>query len=126
MAWLFLLMAAACEMVWPLGFKYTNGFKEKYWAVGITFAVMILSFWLMSLATNRGIPVGTAYAVWTGLGAAGTVMLGIWLFNEPRDWIRMSCLGLIIVGVVGLKFLSPPEDNGAKAQKAAEVPVVKE
>jgi quaternary ammonium compound-resistance protein SugE len=110
MAWFFLLTAAACEMVWPLGFKYTNGFRQHYWAVAVTFSIMGLSLWLMSMAVNRGVPIGTAYAVWTGLGTAGTVTLGIWLFKEPNDWVRMSCLGLIILGVVGLKFLSPPQE----------------
>jgi quaternary ammonium compound-resistance protein SugE len=110
MAWFLLFVAGLCEMVWPLGFKFTNGFKEKYWAVGLTFAVMGLSLWLMSLATSKGIPIGTAYAVWTGLGASGTVILGMIYFGEPRDWTRLTCLSLIIVGVVGLKFLSPPED----------------
>ena len=110
MAWALLLIAGACEMVWPLGFKYTNGFKQHYGAVFITFGVMGLSLWLMSQATARGIHVGTAYAVWTGLGAAGTAVLGIILFNEPRDLIRLACLGLIIIGVVGLKFLSPPQE----------------
>jgi quaternary ammonium compound-resistance protein SugE len=108
MAWIFLLLAGACEMVWPLGFKYTNGFKTHFGFVALTFAIMILSFWLMSVATNRGIHVGTAYAVWTGLGAAGTAILGMILFNEPRDAIRISCLVLIIAGAVGLKFFSPP------------------
>jgi quaternary ammonium compound-resistance protein SugE len=110
MAWMFLLLAAACEMIWPLGYKYTHGFKQHYWAVGLTFGVMVLSLWLMSQAVGRGVPIRTAYAVWTGLGAAGTVVLGILLFNEPKDWTRMACLGLVIAGVAGLKFLSPPED----------------
>jgi quaternary ammonium compound-resistance protein SugE len=109
MAWIFLLLAGVCEMVWPLGFKYTNGFKTHLGFVAITFAIMILSFWLMSVATNRGIHIGTAYAVWTGLGAAGTAILGMILFNEPRDVIRISCLALIILGAVGLKFLAPSQ-----------------
>jgi quaternary ammonium compound-resistance protein SugE len=129
MGWLLLIIAGACEMVWPLGFKYTKGFniKEHYLVVPATFAIMALSLWLMSLATKRGIPIGTAYAVWTGLGAAGTVTLGIILFKEPHDWIRMSCLALIILGVIGLKFLSPPEDNAEKDPKQANsTPALKE
>ena len=122
MAWIFLLLAGVCEMVWPLGFKYTHGFKMHYWAVGLTFAILILSFWLMSLATNRGLPMGTVYAVWTGLGATGTAILGIVLFHEPRDWVRLACLGLIIAGVVGLKFLSPPEEFVAPAAIVAAAP----
>jgi quaternary ammonium compound-resistance protein SugE len=108
MAWLFLFLAACCEMAWPLGFKYTNGFKAHYPVVALTMATMILSFALLSLATNRGIHIGTAYAVWTGLGAAGTVIVGIYLFKEPRDLTRLSCLALIILGVIGLKFFAPP------------------
>jgi quaternary ammonium compound-resistance protein SugE len=117
MPWIWLLLAGCCEMVWPLGFKYTNGFTTRYWAVGITFGIMILSFYLMSLATRGGIAVGTTYAVWTGIGAAGTALLGILLFHESRDLPRLLCLFLIICGAVGLKFLSPPE--GAPAAQAA-------
>jgi quaternary ammonium compound-resistance protein SugE len=113
MPWIYLVLAGACEMVWPLGFKYTNGFTEKYWAIALTFAMMLTSFGLMSLATKGGIHVGTAYAVWTGLGATGTAILGMMLFNEPRDFVRLMCLGLIIMGVVGLKFFSPPEQAEA-------------
>jgi quaternary ammonium compound-resistance protein SugE len=113
MAWMWLLLAGMCEMVWPLGFKFTHGFTTRYWAVAITFAIMILSFYLMSLATRGGIPVGTTYAVWTGIGAAGTALLGILLFGEPRDAMRLVCLSLIICGAVGLKFLSPPEQTAA-------------
>ena len=108
MGWLFLIFAGLCEMVWPLGFKYTQGFRAHYWAVGLTVGVMVASFGLMSLATNRGIPIGTAYAVWTGLGATGTVLLGMTLFDEPRDAVRLACLTLIILGVVGLKLRQPP------------------
>jgi quaternary ammonium compound-resistance protein SugE len=93
-----------------------------YWSVAGTFGLMILSFYLMSVATKQGIPVGTAYAVWTGLGAAGTAVLGIMLFHEPRDVLRLSCLTLIIAGAVGLKFLSPPAGTaeGGTVAKAAE------
>jgi quaternary ammonium compound-resistance protein SugE len=124
MAWLFLFLAGACEMAWPLGFKYTNGFRTHYGVVALTMASMLLSFALMSVAVNRGIHVGTAYAVWTGLGATGTAILGMMLYNEPRDLSRLACLGLVIVGVVGLKFFSPPEkkpsDEPAAASHVAE------
>jgi quaternary ammonium compound-resistance protein SugE len=70
-------------------------------------AVMLLSFWLLSQATSRGIHMGTAYAVWTGIGAIGTAILGMILFHEPRDAVRLGCLTLIIVGVLGLKLFSP-------------------
>ena len=104
MAWWFLVLAGVCEMAWPLGFKYTNGFKSNGGVVGVTVVIGLLSFWLLARATSRGIPIGTAYAVWTGLGAVGTAVLGMVLFNESRDLLRVGCLGLIILGVVGLKF----------------------
>ena len=107
MPWLFLLLAALCEMSWPLGFKLTNGFRTNYSTIAGTFIVMLLSFWFLSLATTRGIPIGSAYAVWTGLGAVGTTILGMTLFNEPRDLVRLACLALIIIGAVGLKLATP-------------------
>src|SRR4051812_24253539 len=121
MAWVYLFIAGACEMVWPLGFKYTHGFKAHYPAVAVTFAIMTLSLWLMAQATAKGIPVGTAYAVWTGLGAAGTAVLGMILFNDPRDAFRITCLSLIIVGAVGLKFRPPPSQQ--VEETAASAPV---
>ena len=108
MAWIYLLLAGACEMVWPIGFKYTNGFKEHTWAIVGTMGVMLVSFWLLSTAINHGIPVGNAYAIWTGIGAAGTAIIGMLLFNEPRDLVRLGFLSMIIIGAVGLKFVSPP------------------
>jgi quaternary ammonium compound-resistance protein SugE len=107
MAWLYLLLAGVCEMAWPLGFKYTNGFKTHYGYIALTLGTMTFSFWLMSQATAKGIHLGTAYAVWTGMGATGTAILGMILFKEPRDVARLVCLGMIIVGIVGLKLLSP-------------------
>jgi quaternary ammonium compound-resistance protein SugE len=106
MAWIYLLVAAGCEMSWPLGFKVTNGFKTNYPAIGGTVLIMLLSFWFLSLATTRGIPIGTAYAVWTGLGAAGTAVLGMVLFGESRDVGRLVCVGVIIVGAVGVKVFT--------------------
>src|SRR5688572_19101498 len=107
MPWLFLILAAICEMSWPLGFKLTSGFRTNIWITIATVLVMLLSFYFLSQATIRGIPIGTAYAVWTGLGAVGTAIIGITLFQESRDLIRLVCLSLIIVGVVGLKFSTP-------------------
>ena len=104
MAWFILFGAGLCEMAWPIGFKYTIGFRSHYGVVAATFIVMLASFGLMSIATGRGIPVGTAYAVWTGMGAAGTTLLGIFLFHDPRNAVRLGCLSLILVGVVGLKL----------------------
>ena len=109
MAWFLLLLASAFEMAWPLGFKYTNGFRSHYGVVGLTMAAMLLSFWLMGSAVNRGIHIGTAYAVWTGLGASGTALLGMYLYKEPADAARLTCLGLVIVGVIGLKLFSPAQ-----------------
>ena len=109
MAWLYLFAAGVCEMAWPVGFKYTDGFTKNSGAIYGTIAIMFCSFWLMARAIREGIPMGTAYAVWTGIGAVGTAILGIVLFKEPRDLTRMLCLGLIIIGLVGLKFLSPTE-----------------
>ena len=104
MGWILLLLAGLCEMIWPIGFKYTNGFTTRYGLMALTMCVMILSFSLMSVATSRGIPVGTAYAIWTGIGAAGTAVLGMLLFHEPRDAFRLACLSLIILGAIGLKY----------------------
>lgn len=115
MAWFFLILAGVCEMAWPLGFKYTNGFRTHIPVIGLTMLCMLLSFALMSLAVNRGIHVGTAYAVWTGLGATGTAALGMYLYKEPTDAIRLACLGLVILGVVGLKFFSPPQSETTPA-----------
>ena len=107
MPWIYLIAAGICEMAWPLGFKYTNGFKQNYPIIGLTVVIMLVSFSLLSEATNRGIHMGTAYAVWTGIGATGTAILGMIVFKEPRDVMRVLCLLLIIGGVVGLKILTP-------------------
>jgi quaternary ammonium compound-resistance protein SugE len=103
-AWLFLVLAGLCEIGWAIGLKYTDGFS-KLWPTMITVAIMILSFILLAQAM-RTLPVGTAYASWTGIGAVGTTILGMILFNEPKDFIRLVCMGLIIAGVLGLKFLA--------------------
>ncbi len=107
MAWFYLLLAGACEMIWPIGFKYTDGFKTHYGIMVITLAIMTLSFALMSIATAKGIHVGTAYAIWTGIGASGTTILGMVMYKEPRDAFRLICIGLIILGAAGLKLRSP-------------------
>jgi len=124
--WFFLLAAAVCEMVWPIGAKATHGFKDNYPIMGLTFAVMILSFWLMSRSIDPQkpghIPVGTAYAVWTALGTAGTALLGMALYKEPHDFARILCLSLIITGVVGLKLLARAEAPAA-ATATEERPV---
>jgi quaternary ammonium compound-resistance protein SugE len=111
MPWLYLLLAAVCEMCWPLGFGLTQGFTNwsKNWPlIAATFAVMLASFGLMSLA-SRDLPVGTVYAVWTGLGTTGIVLIGMTFMNEPKTIGRFVCLALIIIGVVGLKFMEKPK-----------------
>jgi quaternary ammonium compound-resistance protein SugE len=122
MAWFYLLLAGVFEMAWPIGFKYTNGFRAHYPVVALTMGMMCLSFWLMSMAVNRGLHVGTAYAVWTAMGAAGTAVFGIILYKEPSDPIRLACLGLVIVGAVGLKFLAPPQQAPSAPASAASAP----
>ena len=127
MPWIYLLLAAACEMIWPLGFKYSHGFTHwsRNWPVIFgTFAVMLASFGFMSLATRGGLPVGTVYAVWTGLGTTGIVLIGMFVLNEPRDVKRLVCLAMIIFGVVGLKMLDkgePPAAADAPASVSANL-----
>ncbi len=102
MPWLLLLIAAAFEIAWAIGLKYTAGFTRLWPSVG-TVVALIASVGLLGLAA-RSLPIGTAYAVWTGLGAAGTAVLGMVLFGEPATTARLVCLGLILAGVIGLKF----------------------
>ena len=104
-SWLILLVAAALEVVWAVGLKYTNGFTRLWPSVG-TIAAMAISMYLLALAA-RGLPIGTAYAVWTGIGAVGTAIFGLFLFGEPANTGRLICIGLIVCGVVGLKVFSP-------------------
>jgi quaternary ammonium compound-resistance protein SugE len=104
MHWLLLLVAGLLEIVWAIGLKYTEGFT-KLWPSVITIAAMIASIAFLGLAL-RHIPVGTGYAIWTGIGAAGTAILGMILFGEPATAARIACLGLIVAGIVGLKLVS--------------------
>ncbi len=105
MHWLYLALAGALEIVWAIGLKYTEGFTRPL-ATVITVIAMIASVALLGLAL-RAIPVGTGYAVWTGIGAVGTAILGIFLFGEPATVARLGCIGLIVAGIVGLKLVSP-------------------
>jgi quaternary ammonium compound-resistance protein SugE len=103
MGWTYLFIAGLFEVAWAVGLKFTEGFT-RWWpslwvAVGMIISVVFLSWAL------RTIPVGTGYAVWTGIGAAGTAILGMVLFGEPRDLARVACVLLIILGVAGLKLL---------------------
>jgi quaternary ammonium compound-resistance protein SugE len=105
MAWFVLFVAGLFEVGWAVGLKYTHGFT-RFWPSVATAAAMVLSLGLLGIAL-RSLPLGTAYAVWTGIGAVGTVVLGIFLFNEPTGWPRLACVGLIVAGIVGLKVLAP-------------------
>lgn len=105
MPWVLLFLAGLLEIVWAIGLKYTEGFSRPV-ATAITVAAMIASVVLLGLALKH-IPVGTGYAIWTGIGAAGTALLGMWLFQEPATVARFACIGLIIAGILGLKLLSP-------------------
>ena len=104
MSWTYLVIAGLFEIVWAVGLKYTDGFT-RLWPVLGTVACMAVSFFLLSLSLKT-IPIGTAYAVWTGIGAAGTALLGMLWFNEPREVMRIVCLLLIVAGTVGLKLFS--------------------
>lgn len=105
MAWLMLLIAGVLEVGWAIGLKYVEGFTRLVPSL-LTVSAMVLSMVLLAAAA-RTLPIGTAYAVWTGIGAAGTVLLGIWLFQEPASFARLFCIALIVAGVLGLKFVSP-------------------
>ncbi len=102
MSWVYLFLAGMLEIVWAIGLKYTAGFT-RLWPSVITIAVAWLSFYLLALAVKT-IPVGTGYAIWTGIGAAGVAILGMILFGEPATIARFLFLALIIVGIVGLKL----------------------
>lgn len=103
MPWLYLLLAAALEIVWAVGLKSTVGFTKLWPSVGVI-ATMAASMFLLALAA-RTLPIGTAYAIWTGIGAVGTAIAGIALYNESAAVPRLLCIALIIAGVAGLKFL---------------------
>lgn len=105
MAWLYLFVAGCCEIAWAVGLKYTEGFSRLWPSLG-TVAAMAVSVWLLALSLTS-LPLGTAYAVWTGIGAVGTALLGMALFGESADPIRLLCIGLIVGGIVGLKLVSP-------------------
>jgi len=104
-AWLALLAAGLLEVGWALGLKYSDGLT-RFWPTALTLMAIALSFGLMALAL-RSLPFGTAYAVWTGIGAAGSIIVGMLMFSEPTDPVRIFCLTLIVAGMVGLKLNSP-------------------
>ena len=102
--WALLVIAGILEIGWAVGLKYTEGFT-RLWPSFWTLLAMAASMYLLALAA-RGLPIGTAYAVWTGIGAVGTAVVGMILFDESRDWARLACIGLIVSGVLGLKLVS--------------------
>jgi quaternary ammonium compound-resistance protein SugE len=104
-AWLALLAAGLFEIAWALGLKYSDGLT-RFWPTVLTLVAIALSFSLMALAL-RSLPFGTAYAVWTGIGAAGSIIVGMLMFSESADPVRILCLTLIVAGMVGLKLNSP-------------------
>jgi quaternary ammonium compound-resistance protein SugE len=104
MAWIYLLLAGLFEIVWAIGLKYTEGFTKLWPTVG-TIAAMVVSMGLLGIAA-KDLPIGTAYAVWTGIGAVGAAILGIVLFAEPATALRIASIGLIVAGVIGLKLAS--------------------
>jgi quaternary ammonium compound-resistance protein SugE len=105
MNWILLVVAGLCEVAWAIGLKYTEGFTRPLPTVG-TISAMLLSIWLLGIAM-KSLPVGTAYAVWVGIGAVGTAILGIILLNESANPARLVSLGVIVVGIVGLKLATP-------------------
>ena len=108
MAWVYLVVAGIFEWGWPIGLKYGMTEEGPRWAwIGFAVLCMVASGVLLLLA-QRTIPMGTAYAVWTGIGAVGTFVLGIWLFSEPATLARFFFVGLILVGILGLKFAASP------------------
>ncbi|WP_182335380.1 quaternary ammonium compound efflux SMR transporter SugE [Stenotrophomonas acidaminiphila] len=103
MAWIYLLVAGLFEVVWAIGLKYTEGWTRLWPSVG-TLAAMVVSFWCLSQSL-KSIPIGTGYAIWTGIGAVGAAALGIVLFGDSASWSRLLCIGLIVSGVIGLKVV---------------------
>jgi quaternary ammonium compound-resistance protein SugE len=105
MAWLLLIVAGLCETVWAIGLKYAAGFT-RFWPSVVTVAAMLVSIVLLGYAM-KSLPVGTSYAVWVGVGATGTAVLGILLFGESASLGRLASLGLIVAGIVGLRLATP-------------------
>lgn len=104
MAWFILFIAGIFETAWAVSMKYSNGFTKIYPTI-FTFSAMALSVFLLSISL-KSLPVGTAYAVWTGIGAFGTAVIGILLFGESKELIRLFFISLIVIGIVGLKLFS--------------------
>ena len=118
-AWLFLFAAGVCEIVWAAGLK-KFGFRLTPGGV-FTILVMLLSFVLLDRAM-RHLPLGTAYAIWTGIGAVGAAFVGMTLMHEPRDPVRIACIGLIVAGIVGLKWFTPASPPASPPAAPASEP----
>ena len=102
MPWLWLIVAGLLEIAWAVGLKYTDGFA-RFWPSTVTVLLMLASFWCLAQAV-KGLPLGTSYAIWTGIGAVGTAIAGIVLFREPATAARLACMVLIVAGIAGLKL----------------------
>lgn len=102
MPWIWLIVAGLLEIAWAVGLKFTHGFT-KLWPSVATVLLMLASFWCLAQAV-KALPLGTSYAIWTGIGAVGTAIAGIVLFKEPATAARLACMVLIVAGIVGLKF----------------------
>ena len=105
MPWVWLIIAGILEVAWLIGLKYADGFT-RFWPSVATVLLMLASFWCLAQAV-RGLPLGTSYAIWTGIGAVGTAILGMILFKEPATAARVACMALIVGGIVGLKLATP-------------------
>ena len=113
MGWSYLFLAGLLEISWAVGLKYTHG-MTRLWPSIWTVAGMIASFWFLAIAV-RTLPLGTAYAVWTGIGVVGTTILGMVLLDEPKTWLRFVCVAMILAGIVGLKLQTPAPSSGPQA-----------
>lgn len=102
MPWIYLVLAGLLEVVWAIGLKYTDGFT-RLWPSVITASAMLASIVLLGMAV-KSLPIGTAYAIWTGIGAVGAVILGIVLFGDAASPLRLACVGLVVLGMLGLKL----------------------
>lgn len=117
MAWFYLFLGGVLEIVWLIAMKYSNGFRN-FWPSAIVVLALIGSMFVVSLAI-RTIPMGTAYAIWTGIGAAGGAIAGIVLFNESKDWLRLLSIALIMAGIIGLKLTAPSEASTPSQPQAS-------
>ena len=102
MPWMILVVAGLLEIGWAAGLKYSEGLT-RLWPAAFTIAAMVVSMWLLAVAV-RSLPVGTAYAVWTGIGTVGTALVGIVMLGEPATLARLACIAMIVAGIVGLKL----------------------